>query len=51
MNQDLTKGKDTLIPVFDYQQKRRVGSETIKSASFGMVEFHLALLSALTLSS
>ncbi|PON78778.1 Uridine kinase-like [Parasponia andersonii] len=35
--EDLTKGKDTLIPVFDYQQKRRVGSETIKSASSGVV--------------
>ncbi|KAL5553421.1 hypothetical protein UlMin_040822 [Ulmus minor] len=31
--EDLSKGKDTLIPVLDYQQKRRVGSETIKSAS------------------
>lgn len=35
--EDLTKGKDTVIPVFDYQQKRRVGSETIKSASSGVV--------------
>ncbi|GMY18607.1 uridine-cytidine kinase c [Fagus crenata] len=35
--EDLTKGKDTLIPVFDYQQKRRVGSKAIKSASSGVV--------------
>ncbi|KAF3432185.1 hypothetical protein FNV43_RR26924 [Rhamnella rubrinervis] len=35
--EDLTKGKDTLIPVFDYDHKRRVGSKTIKSASSGVV--------------
>ncbi|CAK7326739.1 unnamed protein product [Dovyalis caffra] len=35
--EDLTKGKDTLIPVFDYQQKRRIGSKGIKSASSGVV--------------
>ncbi|XP_024019377.1 uncharacterized protein LOC21405714 isoform X2 [Morus notabilis] len=35
--EDLTNGKDTVIPVFDYQQKRRVGSEAIKSASSGVV--------------
>ncbi|KAF4402587.1 hypothetical protein G4B88_012372 [Cannabis sativa] len=35
--EDLTKGKDTMIPVFDYQQKKRVGSETIMSASSGVV--------------
>ncbi|KAM3741411.1 hypothetical protein ACB098_08G174900 [Castanea mollissima] len=35
--EDLTKGKDTLIPVFDYQQKRRIGSKAIKSASSGVV--------------
>ncbi|KAE8022856.1 hypothetical protein FH972_008619 [Carpinus fangiana] len=35
--EDLTKGKDILIPVFDYQQKRRVGSKAIKSASSGVV--------------
>ncbi|XP_068333123.1 uncharacterized protein [Pyrus communis] len=35
--EDLTKGGDTLIPVFDYQQKKRVGSKTIKSASSGVV--------------
>ncbi|XP_062171024.1 uncharacterized protein LOC133876793 isoform X1 [Alnus glutinosa] len=35
--EDLTKGKDILIPVFDYQQKRRIGSKAIKSASSGVV--------------
>ncbi|KAH8500635.1 hypothetical protein H0E87_015753, partial [Populus deltoides] len=35
--EDLTKGKDTLIPVFDYQQKRRIGSKRIKSISSGVV--------------
>ncbi|XP_050271608.1 uncharacterized protein LOC126715161 isoform X4 [Quercus robur] len=35
--EDLTKGKDTMIPVFDYQQKRRIGSKAIKSASSGVV--------------
>ncbi|KAK7362560.1 hypothetical protein VNO77_04676 [Canavalia gladiata] len=35
--EDLTKGNDILIPEFDYQQKRRVGYKTIKSASSGVV--------------
>ncbi|KAH8496024.1 hypothetical protein H0E87_018997 [Populus deltoides] len=35
--EDLTKGKDTLIPMFDYQQKRRIGSKGIKSTSSGVV--------------
>ncbi|XP_030949232.1 uncharacterized protein LOC115972952 isoform X4 [Quercus lobata] len=35
--EDLTKGKDTMIPVFDYQQKRRIGSKAIKSASSGVL--------------
>ncbi|KAK7252000.1 hypothetical protein RIF29_35663 [Crotalaria pallida] len=35
--EDLTKGNDTLIPVFDYQQKRRVGYKATKSASSGVV--------------
>ncbi|QCD82947.1 uridine kinase [Vigna unguiculata] len=35
--EDLTKGKDTLIPKFDYQQKKRVGYKAIKSASSGVV--------------
>lgn len=33
----MTKADDTLIPVFDYQQKRRVGYKAIKSASSGVV--------------
>ena len=36
-NQDLTEGNDTVIPVFDYQQKRRVGYKAIMSASSGVV--------------
>ncbi|XP_022638796.1 uncharacterized protein LOC106768623 isoform X2 [Vigna radiata var. radiata] len=35
--EDLIKGKDTLIPKFDYQQKKRVGYKAIKSASSGVV--------------
>ncbi|XP_061355607.1 uncharacterized protein LOC133300127 isoform X3 [Gastrolobium bilobum] len=35
--EDLTKGNDTLIPEFDYQQKRRVGYKAVKSASSGVV--------------
>ncbi|KAJ8769270.1 hypothetical protein K2173_002198 [Erythroxylum novogranatense] len=35
--EDLTKRKDTWIPLFDYQQKRRVGSQAIKSTSSGVV--------------
>lgn len=35
--QDLTEGKDTLIPMFDYQQKNRIGSKVIKGASSGVV--------------
>ncbi|GLT94443.1 hypothetical protein SLE2022_121830 [Rubroshorea leprosula] len=35
--EDLTQGKDTSIPVFDYQQKRRVGLKAVKSASSGVV--------------
>ncbi|CAL0331298.1 unnamed protein product [Lupinus luteus] len=35
--EDLTKGNDTSIPVFDYPQKRRVGYKAIKSASSGVV--------------
>ncbi|KAI9071431.1 hypothetical protein K1719_046601 [Acacia pycnantha] len=34
---DLTQGNDTVIPVFDYQQKRRVGYKAIKNASSGVV--------------
>ncbi|XP_011038639.1 PREDICTED: uncharacterized protein LOC105135462 isoform X3 [Populus euphratica] len=35
--EDLTKGKDTSIPMFDYQQKRRIGSKGINSTSSGVV--------------
>ncbi|XWS63926.1 hypothetical protein CRYUN_Cryun06bG0143400 [Craigia yunnanensis] len=35
--EDLTKGKDTMIPVFDFQQKKRVGSKVIKSSTSGVV--------------
>lgn len=35
--EDLTNGKDTVVPVFDFQHKRRTDSETIKSASSGVV--------------
>ncbi|KAF8390010.1 hypothetical protein HHK36_024531 [Tetracentron sinense] len=35
--EDLMKGKDTLTPVFDFQEKKRVGSKAIKSASSGVV--------------
>ncbi|KAK9008400.1 hypothetical protein V6N11_075295 [Hibiscus sabdariffa] len=35
--EDLTEGKDTMIPVFDFQQKKRVGSKAIKSAMSGVV--------------
>lgn len=36
-NQDLTKGNDTSIPEFDYQEKKRVGYKAIKSASSAVV--------------
>ncbi|XP_022776407.1 uncharacterized protein LOC111318047 isoform X3 [Durio zibethinus] len=35
--EDLTKGKDTMIPLFDFQQKKCVGSKAIKSAMSGVV--------------
>ncbi|KAE8688192.1 ABC transporter G family member 34-like [Hibiscus syriacus] len=35
--EDLTDGKDTMILVFDFQQKKRVGSKPIKSAMYGVV--------------
>uniref|UniRef100_A0A5B7B6W3 AAA+ ATPase domain-containing protein n=1 Tax=Davidia involucrata TaxID=16924 RepID=A0A5B7B6W3_DAVIN len=35
--EDLINGKDTLIPVFDFQEKRRGGSKAIKSTSSGVV--------------
>ncbi|KAM7484654.1 hypothetical protein LguiA_000663 [Lonicera macranthoides] len=35
--EDLINGQDTSIPVFDFQEKRRVGSRVIKSTSFEVV--------------
>ncbi|KAI5387107.1 hypothetical protein KIW84_073312 [Lathyrus oleraceus] len=35
--EDLTKGEDTLIPEFDYQQKRCIGYKKIMSTSSGVV--------------
>ncbi|XP_058078226.1 uncharacterized protein LOC131226647 isoform X3 [Magnolia sinica] len=35
--EDLMNGKDTLMPVFDFKEKKRVGSKTIKSSSSGVV--------------
>lgn len=31
------KGKDTLMPTFDFREKRRVVSKTVKSSSSGVV--------------
>ncbi|CAG7895010.1 unnamed protein product [Brassica rapa] len=31
--EDLIKGKDTLVPVFDFQQKRRVDTKMVKASS------------------
>ncbi|KAL1208292.1 Inorganic pyrophosphatase TTM2 [Cardamine amara subsp. amara] len=31
--EDLIKGKDTLVPVFDFQQKKRVDSKKVKTSS------------------
>ncbi|OMO99658.1 Uridine kinase [Corchorus olitorius] len=35
--EDLTKGKDTMIPVFDFQQKKCVDSKAVNSASTSVV--------------
>lgn len=35
--QDLIIGKDTTIPVFDYQEKKRIGLQEIKNSSSGVV--------------
>ncbi|WOH15565.1 hypothetical protein DCAR_0935107 [Daucus carota subsp. sativus] len=35
--EDLIRGKDALTPVFDFQEKRRIGSKVIKNASAGVV--------------
>ncbi|EPS74106.1 hypothetical protein M569_00649, partial [Genlisea aurea] len=34
---DLVNGQDTLIPIFDFQERKRVGSSSIKSSSSGVV--------------
>ncbi|KAJ8447668.1 hypothetical protein Cgig2_031722 [Carnegiea gigantea] len=34
---DLMKGKDIVVPVFDFQEKRRVGSTMVKGTSSGVV--------------
>lgn len=33
------KGKDTAVPVFDFQEKRRVGSTIIRGTLSGVVSF------------
>ncbi|KAL5995202.1 hypothetical protein ACLOJK_025260 [Asimina triloba] len=35
--EDLVKGKDTFMPVFDFKEKKRVGSKIIKCSSSGVV--------------
>ncbi|KAL9252872.1 Uridine-cytidine kinase C-like protein [Drosera capensis] len=35
--EDLIKGRDTIMPVFDFQEKRRVGAKLLKSASSEVV--------------
>ncbi|KAK3023542.1 hypothetical protein RJ639_044896 [Escallonia herrerae] len=35
--EDLMNGRDILTPVFDFQEKRRVGSKEITNSSFGVV--------------
>ncbi|MQL98573.1 hypothetical protein Taro_031285 [Colocasia esculenta] len=35
--QDLVKGRDTLTPVFDFRQKRRVGTHKVKVSPSGVV--------------
>ncbi|XP_042022141.1 uncharacterized protein LOC121769408 isoform X1 [Salvia splendens] len=35
--EDLVNGRDTLIPIFDFQGRRQVGSNTIKSISSGVI--------------
>jgi len=31
------KGKDTIVPVFNFQEKRRIGSTMVKGTSSGVV--------------
>ncbi|XP_056696659.1 uncharacterized protein [Spinacia oleracea] len=35
--EDLMKGRDTAVPIFDFQEKQRVGSTIIKGTSSGVV--------------
>lgn len=35
--QDLAKGKDTQMPLFDFQEKKRVGAKQVKVSSAGVV--------------
>ncbi|XP_055809554.1 uncharacterized protein LOC129879855 isoform X2 [Solanum dulcamara] len=35
--EDLISGRDTFIPVFDFQGRRRIGTKSIKSSSSGVV--------------
>lgn len=39
--QDLLKGSNTLMPVFDFQDKRRVGLTPLKAPKSGVVSFFL----------
>ncbi|XP_015167665.1 uncharacterized protein [Solanum tuberosum] len=44
--EDLISGRDTFIPVFDFQGRRRIGTKAIKSSSSGVVGgVHFSLLS------
>ncbi|OVA01753.1 Uridine kinase [Macleaya cordata] len=35
--EDLMNGKDAVMPLFDFQEKRHIGSKTLKSSSSGVV--------------
>jgi hypothetical protein len=39
--QDLLKGSNTLMPVFDFQDKRRVGLTPLRPPKSGVVSFFL----------
>lgn len=36
------KGKDTLMPTFDFREKRRVVSKMVKSSSSGVVSIPIS---------
>lgn len=42
--QDLMKGKDTEMPLFDFQEKRRIGMKRLKISSSGIVSLILPTL-------